>query len=77
MDPYDNRRITLDPGRTALALRGLHDRNGQYPFIERHARWRDFSLVLRRLLATWFTNQRDAIGQAATIVSARHARSTE
>jgi hypothetical protein len=35
MGPYDNRRITLDPGLTALALRGLAERDGHYPFLDR------------------------------------------
>jgi hypothetical protein len=35
MGPYDNRRITLDPGLTALALRGLAEREGHYPFLDR------------------------------------------
>jgi hypothetical protein len=54
MNVYDNRRITLDPGLTALALRGLHRRDGHYPFIERHTRWRVGRDALRRLVATWF-----------------------
>jgi hypothetical protein len=33
-----DRRATLDPGLTALALRGMHDRDGLYPFIERYRR---------------------------------------
>jgi hypothetical protein len=40
MGPYDNRRITLDPGLTALALRGLAERDGNYPFLDRAARRR-------------------------------------
>jgi hypothetical protein len=35
MGPYDSRRITLDPGLTALALRGLAERDGHYPFLDR------------------------------------------
>jgi hypothetical protein len=38
MGPYDSRHLTLDPGLTALALRGLHEREGHYPFIERFRR---------------------------------------
>jgi len=30
----------LDPGLTALALRGLNERDGHYPFIERFRRRR-------------------------------------
>jgi len=40
MGPYDQRHVTLDPGLTALALRGLHERDGHYPFIERFRRRR-------------------------------------
>jgi hypothetical protein len=40
MGPYDSRRITLDPGLTALALRGLAEREGHYPFIDRVTRRR-------------------------------------
>jgi hypothetical protein len=40
MGPYDQRNVTLDPGLTALALRGLHERDGHYPFIERFRRRR-------------------------------------
>ncbi|HEV8672816.1 MAG TPA: hypothetical protein VGX21_02110 [Methylomirabilota bacterium] len=40
MGPYDHRSVTLDPGLTALALRGLHEREGHYPFIERFRRRR-------------------------------------
>jgi hypothetical protein len=47
MGPYDARHITLDPGLTALALRGLHERDGHYPFVERFRRRR----AARRRLA--------------------------
>jgi hypothetical protein len=40
MGPYDHRRVTLDPGLTALALRGLAEREGHYPFLERFGRRR-------------------------------------
>jgi hypothetical protein len=40
MGTYDTRRLMLDPGRTALALRGLQDRKGHYPFIDPFARRR-------------------------------------
>jgi hypothetical protein len=40
MGGYDSRRITLDPGLTAIALRGLQSRHEGYPFVERHTRWR-------------------------------------
>jgi hypothetical protein len=54
MGVYDNRRITLDPGLTVLALRGLERKGGHYPFIEPHRRWRRFRAGLRimRQLAT-------------------------
>jgi hypothetical protein len=35
MSSYDSRGLMLDPGLTALALRGLHERDGHYPFIDR------------------------------------------
>jgi hypothetical protein len=35
MNSYGARRLTLDPGRTALALRALHTRDGHYPFLYR------------------------------------------
>lgn len=40
MGPYDQRHVTLDPGLTALALRGLRERDGHYPFIDRFRRRR-------------------------------------
>jgi len=40
MGSYDNRRLTLDPGLTALALRGLHERDAHYPFLDRFVHWR-------------------------------------
>jgi len=58
MDPYDSRRLTLDPGLTLLALRGLRSRDGYYPFIERHARWRRTQAALRQRLAAWFPTVR-------------------
>jgi hypothetical protein len=61
MDSYDSRRITLDPGLTALALRGLQGRPGSYPFIERHTRWRSVSLAVRRRFATWFPTVRELL----------------
>lgn len=38
MRSYDSRPITLDPGLTALALRALHERDGQYPFLDKRVR---------------------------------------
>jgi len=40
MGPYDHRNVTLDPGLTVLALRGLREHDGHYPFIERFRRRR-------------------------------------
>jgi hypothetical protein len=34
MAGYEGRRLMLDPGLTALALRGLHERSGHYPFLD-------------------------------------------
>jgi len=34
MGAYDSHQVTLDPGLTALALRGLHEREGHYPFLD-------------------------------------------
>jgi hypothetical protein len=34
MNRYDTRHLTLDPGLTVLALRGLQRRDGHYPFID-------------------------------------------
>jgi hypothetical protein len=49
MSFYDNRRITLDPGLTLLALRGLTRRGGHYPFIEPHTRWRRVQAIRRAI----------------------------
>jgi hypothetical protein len=35
MGSYDARRVMLDSGLTVLALRGLREREGHYPFVER------------------------------------------
>jgi len=40
MRTYESRRVMLDSGLTAIALRGIHERDGQYPFIERFVRRR-------------------------------------
>jgi hypothetical protein len=37
MGSYDTRRVVLDAGLTALALRGLRQPGGHYPFIDRAA----------------------------------------
>ena len=37
MSAYDSRRVMLDSGLTALALRALHERDGHYPFMDRFA----------------------------------------
>jgi hypothetical protein len=70
MDFYGNRRITLDPGLTALALRGLHRRDGYYPFLERHTRWRGFRVdgpAVRSLLAAWFPTVRALFEARSTL----------
>jgi hypothetical protein len=54
MNAYDSRRITLDPGLTALALRGLNRRSEHYPFLDRHTRLRGLSQSIRRGWTTWF-----------------------
>jgi hypothetical protein len=54
MQAYDSRQMTLDPGLTALALRGLHHADGHYPFIERHTRMRRWRVAaVRQVLAAW------------------------
>jgi hypothetical protein len=40
MGPYNTRPITLDPGLTALALRGLRDAEARFPFLGRLPSWR-------------------------------------
>jgi hypothetical protein len=35
MHQQSDRRLMLDPGMTALALRGLHRPDGHYPFLDR------------------------------------------
>ena len=67
MGSYDSRHITLDPGLTLLALRGLHLRHEQYPFIERHVRWRSWSLAVRHSLATWFPTFRTLLTVRRTV----------
>jgi len=47
---YDSRSITIDPGLTLLALRGLRNQDDHYPFIERHTRWRGIPAAVRRRL---------------------------
>jgi hypothetical protein len=54
MGSYDSRHATLDPGLTALALRGLQRQRERYPFVERHIRRRTALLTLRRALASSF-----------------------
>ncbi len=58
MGSYDSRQTTLDPGLTALALRGLHRRRERYPFIERHMRRRTLAVAIRRALADSFPTLR-------------------
>jgi hypothetical protein len=40
MRPYETDDVTLDPGLTLLALRGLGGQSRGYPFLERYARRR-------------------------------------
>jgi len=42
MRSYDTDDVTLDPGLTLLALRGLGGRSRGFPFLERYARRRRF-----------------------------------
>jgi hypothetical protein len=66
MGPYDSRRTTLDPGLTALALRGLRSREGHYPFIERYVRWRRLQAGLKQRLAAWFPTVRTLLATRPT-----------
>jgi hypothetical protein len=69
MDPYDSRPVTLDPGLTLLALRGLRHRDRHYPFIERHVRWRHSPAVtpaFRDRLSTWFPTVRSLLAPRPT-----------
>ena len=59
MGAYDSRHITLDPGLTALALRGLRRRDGHYPFIERHARRRAIRRSAKALVSAWLPSVRN------------------
>ncbi len=43
MGAYDSRPVTLDPGLTALALRGLREHDSQYPFLDPFKRRRRFA----------------------------------
>lgn len=67
MDPYDSRYITLDPGLTVLALRGLHHHDRHYPFIERQKRWRERGRFVRALLSAWFPRVRGVSAARSTI----------
>jgi hypothetical protein len=58
MSAYDARGLMLDPGRTALALRGLHEPDGHYPFIDRFRPRRSkrrvsISGTVRRTVSPW------------------------
>jgi hypothetical protein len=63
MGLYDSRRLTLDPGLTALALRGVYRADERYPFIERHAGWRR---TIRARLAIWFPTLRPLLAARPT-----------
>jgi hypothetical protein len=56
--PYDDRRATLDPGLTALALRARGEASGRYPFLERALRPRRWWLVVAGALAAWLAARR-------------------
>ena len=54
MSAYDSRAVTLDAGLTALALRGLHERDGHYPFLDWFRRRRlDNFLYLGLMRLLW------------------------
>src|SRR5262249_26289483 len=58
MHPYDSRRLTLDPGLTVLAVRGLGSGDGCHLSIERPARWRRTQAGIRPRVAAWFPTVR-------------------
>lgn len=68
-DGYDTRRIVLDAGRTALALRALHQPAAHYPFVDEAAGRRRRSLprhgatlgAWRRLLEWRLGGRRSAV----------------
>jgi hypothetical protein len=63
MPPYDCRRMTLDPGLTALALRGLRYADRHCPFIEGHTRSRAWPpATIRAILAAWFPTLHSLVG---------------
>jgi hypothetical protein len=64
MDVYGGRCLTLDPGLTALALRGVHRADERYPFIERHAGWRRAAMCAR--LASWLPALRTLLAARPT-----------
>jgi hypothetical protein len=56
MQTYDSRPMTLDPGLTVLALRGLRHADRHYPFLEQRTRWRRWRAglaALREAVASW------------------------
>lgn len=66
MPTYDSRQMTLDPGLTVLALRGLRHADRHYPFIERHIRWRRLrATAFREILAAWFPTVHSLVGRLA------------
>jgi hypothetical protein len=68
MNGYDSHRVMLDPGRTALALRGLRRPDGLYPFMEpfthrrRAGRSRGRARGWDRALLAFLTRRRPALG---------------
>lgn len=69
MGPYDDRRATLDPGLTALALRARRNPRGRYPFLESALRGRNLWLLvagsLTAALAAWRRRRRAVPAPAA------------
>jgi hypothetical protein len=53
MNGYESRRVTLDPGLTALALRSLRERDGHYPFVDQAIRRRRPRRLRRVDAAGW------------------------
>ena len=59
MAAYEGPRLMLDPGLTALALRGLHEGSGHYPFLDQfRARGRS---TTRGVPSRWPTPWRRAL----------------
>ena len=72
MGRYDSRRLMLDPGLTALALRALKDRGSRYPFVDRHVRRRGGKQIAP--LAAVVVGTRRARGPYLLIVHRDHSK---